>query len=121
MSLLRWCSVFGIVGELWAQDMVLESKTVSPRWRQNSITSTPFKKQHARLDELGSFSTLVHRHRFLLTAFALLTFLCTIYLYLAVTFGANDSCSGFSGTQKSMCHIQQAKDFVYKGKLKNLS
>ncbi|WOH05498.1 hypothetical protein DCAR_0624915 [Daucus carota subsp. sativus] len=100
--------------------MVVESKTISPRWRQNSINSPQNKKQQTRLGELGSFSTIVHRHRFLLTACALLAFLCTIYLYLAVTFVANDSCSALSGTQKSMCHIQQAKDFVSKGKLRNL-
>ncbi|KAJ6945430.1 hypothetical protein NC651_000469 [Populus alba x Populus x berolinensis] len=52
--------------------MVLDSMITSPHQRSPS-----FRKQFQR-DELGSRSTLLQRHRFLLTALALLAFLCTI-------------------------------------------
>uniref|UniRef100_A0A2K2BS13 Uncharacterized protein n=1 Tax=Populus trichocarpa TaxID=3694 RepID=A0A2K2BS13_POPTR len=68
--------------------------------------------------ELGGWSTLLQRHRFLLTAFALLAFLCTIYLYFAVTLGATESCSGLTGTKKTLCRLELAKDSVGNGKLK---
>lgn len=98
--------------------MVLDSKITSPHQRQSSFNSPSFRRAYTRGDELGSFSKLLHRHRFLLTALALLTFLCTIYLYFAVTLGAGDSCSGLTGTQKALCRIEQAKESVSKGKLK---
>ncbi|KAL5756675.1 hypothetical protein ACOSP7_021115 [Xanthoceras sorbifolium] len=94
--------------------MVLETILSSPHRRSSS-----FRKQFPR-DELGSWSTLVQRHRFLLTALVLLVFLCTIYLYFAVTLGATTTCSGLTGTQKAICQLQQAKDSVSKGKLKFL-
>ena len=72
----------------------------------------------SRGDEFGNCSTLIQRHRFLLTALALLAFLCTVYLYFAVTLGGSDSCSGLSRAQKAACHLQQAKAAVGKGKLK---
>ncbi|KAF9688840.1 hypothetical protein SADUNF_Sadunf01G0029800 [Salix dunnii] len=73
--------------------MVLDSMITSPHRRSPS-----FRKQFPR-DELGSWSTLLQRHRFLLTALALLAFLCTIYLYFAVTLGATESCSGLTGNR----------------------
>ncbi|KAK3219206.1 hypothetical protein Dsin_013176 [Dipteronia sinensis] len=95
--------------------MVLETILSSPHRRSPS-----YRKLFPR-DELGSWSTLVQRHRFLLTALVLLVFLCTIYLYFAVTLGSTTTtCSGLTGTQKAMCQIQQAKDSVSKGKLKFL-
>ncbi|KZV22617.1 hypothetical protein F511_02634 [Dorcoceras hygrometricum] len=101
--------------------MTLESIISSPHRRTQSQTvfSEPvLKKQHGRGDELGSCATLVHRHRFLLTAFGLLAFLCTIYLYFAVSHGANNSCPGLKGAQKTSCHLQRAKASLAKGKLK---
>ncbi|KAK1363947.1 hypothetical protein POM88_039508 [Heracleum sosnowskyi] len=98
--------------------MVLDSKITSPHRRQNSFNSPSLKKPYTRGDELGSFSTLLNRHRFLLVALVLLTFLCTVYLYFAVTFGSDDLCSSLSGAQKSLCHIKQAKESISKGKLK---
>lgn len=103
------------------QAMALDSTITSPHRRsqpQTAFSSSSPKKQYSRSDELGSCSTLFQRHRFLLTALALLTFLCTIYLYFAVTLGASDSCSELSGAQKASCHLQQAKASVAKGKLK---
>ncbi|CAK7336361.1 unnamed protein product [Dovyalis caffra] len=79
--------------------------------------SSSFRKQFPR-DELGSWSTLLQRHRFLLTALALLAFLCTIYLYFAVTLGATETCSGLTGTKKALCRLELAKDSVGNGKLK---
>lgn len=93
--------------------MVLDSILSSPVRR-----STSFRKQFAQ-NEL-SWSALIQRHRFLLTALALLTFLCTIYLYFAVTLGGAATCSGLSGTQKALCRLEQAKTSVTKGKMKIL-
>ncbi|KAH6819543.1 ephrin-A3 protein [Perilla frutescens var. frutescens] len=104
--------------------MALDNVITSPHRR--SQTQTAFsppspRKQHSRGDELGSCSTLVQRHRFLLTALALLAFLCTIYLYFAVTLGAAaDACSGMAGTQKATCLLQLSKASAAKGKLKFL-
>ncbi|CAL9011052.1 unnamed protein product, partial [Prunus brigantina] len=94
--------------------MVLDSILSSPVRK-----SASFRKQFSQ-NELGSWSTLFQRHRFLLTALALLTFLCTVYLYFAVTLGASPTCSGLSGTQKALCRLEHAKTSVAHGKLKIL-
>ena len=94
--------------------MVLDSILASPHRRSPS-----FRKQFSRDDSL-SWPTLIQRHRFLLTALALLAFLCTVYLYFAVTFTATGSCSGLNGTQKALCRLEHAKAHVGKGKLKIL-
>ncbi|CAH9082977.1 unnamed protein product [Cuscuta europaea] len=105
--------------------MSLDSKISSPHRRtqlQTAFSVSPsLKKQSSRGDEheLGSCTTLFHRHRFLLIALGLLAFLCTIYLYFAVTLGAagNGTCSGYTGTEKVACHLEHGKAFA-KGKLK---
>ncbi|XP_008810683.2 uncharacterized protein LOC103722042 [Phoenix dactylifera] len=95
--------------------MVLTSLPSPNRKSQNTLfSSSPSKKLSGR-DELGSWSTILERHRFLLTMMALLAFLCTIYLYFAVTLGASDPCSEKSGAEKALC---EAKYSLYKGKLK---
>ncbi|OAY37045.1 uncharacterized protein LOC110626939 [Manihot esculenta] len=91
--------------------MVLDNILSSPRLRSPSL-----RKQFSR-DELGSWSTLLQRHRFLLTALVLLAFLCTIYLYFAITLGATGSCSGLTGKQQALCRVELAKASV-KGKMK---
>ncbi|KAE8707970.1 putative Membrane protein PB1A10.07c [Hibiscus syriacus] len=48
--------------------------------------SASMRRQFSK-DEFWNWSTLVERHRFLLTALGVLAFLCTIYLYFAVTLG----------------------------------
>ncbi|CAH9099110.1 unnamed protein product [Cuscuta epithymum] len=48
-----------------------------------------------------SCSTILQRHRFLLIAMGLLTFICIVYLYFAVTLGSDDSCSGLTATEKA--------------------
>ncbi|KAJ8536153.1 hypothetical protein K7X08_034554 [Anisodus acutangulus] len=102
--------------------MALDSIITSPHRRsqtQTAFSSTDQKKkQYSRGDELGSCSTVLQRHRFLLTALGLLAFLCTIYLYFAVTLGAGDSCSGLTGTQKAACYVEHGKAHTGKGKLK---
>lgn len=109
------------------KDMALDNVITSPHRR--SQTQTAFsppspRKQHSKGEELGNFSTLVQRHRFLLTALALLVVLCTIYLYFAVTLGAaNDAaCSDLVGSQKASCLLQMSKSSLSagKGKLKFL-
>ncbi|CAI0421028.1 unnamed protein product [Linum tenue] len=96
--------------------MVLDS--LSSPHRITSSIRKGFPKE-----ELGNCSTLLNRHRFLLTALTLLAFLCTIYLYFAITLGASaaaaaGSCSGMSGKEKALCHLEHAKTSVTMGKLK---
>ncbi|XP_022842352.1 uncharacterized protein LOC111365963 [Olea europaea var. sylvestris] len=102
--------------------MPLDSVITSPHRRsqtQTVFSSPSFKRENSsRDDELGSCSTLLQRHRFLLTALALLAFLCSVYLYFAVTLGARDSCTEMTGAQKASCRLQQVKASVSKGKLK---
>ncbi|XP_057767751.1 uncharacterized protein LOC130988025 [Salvia miltiorrhiza] len=104
--------------------MALDNIITSPHRR--SQTQTAFsppspRKQHLRDTELGNCATLVQRHRFLLTALALLVVLCIIYLYFAVTLGAAaDACSDLAGAQKASCHLQLSKASAAKGKLKFL-
>ncbi|CAN8240477.1 unnamed protein product [Cochlearia groenlandica] len=89
----------------------------------DGIVSSPLRRPHAlkkQWKDLGGCSTVVQRHRFLLTAMALLIFLCIVYIYFAVTLGDRRlSCSGMTGKEKAMCqmaHIQAAS--FSKGKLK---
>ena len=96
--------------------MVLDSLSSPHRRSQNTVfLASPSKKQQSGFNEPGSWSTIYERHRFLLMMLALLAFLCTIYLYFAVTLGATGSCSGMSGAEKALC---QAKSSLHKGKLK---
>lgn len=108
------CVISGCLRKVSTYIMVIDSILSSPVRRTAS-----FRKQFSQ-NELGSWSTLLQRHRFLLTALALLTFLCTVYLYFAVTLGANGSCSGMSGTEKALCHLEHARTSVAHGKLKFL-
>ncbi|PSR95992.1 Protein Dok-7 like [Actinidia chinensis var. chinensis] len=103
--------------------MALDGIVSSPHRRsQNAFsTSSPSsssRKQYTKGDELGSCSAILQRHRFLLTALALLAFLCTIYLYFAITLGASELCAGLTGTQKALCRVEQAKATTAKGKFK---
>ncbi|RWV85173.1 hypothetical protein GW17_00053058 [Ensete ventricosum] len=95
--------------------MALDSLSSPHRRSQNSVVLSSATKKHVwGHSELGAWSTILERHRFLLTMLALLAFLCTIYLYFAITLGVTDSCSGMSGAEKPLC---QAKS-LHKGKLK---
>ncbi|KAJ4950591.1 hypothetical protein NE237_027423 [Protea cynaroides] len=98
--------------------MVIDSISSPHRRSQNTLSSLSFKRQFPPRDEFGSLSALVQRHRFLLTTLTLLTFLCCIYLYFAITLEASDSCSGLTGAQKAVCRLEEAKASVSKGKLK---
>ncbi|XP_010417635.1 PREDICTED: uncharacterized protein LOC104703327 [Camelina sativa] len=90
----------------------------------DGIVSSPLRRPHAlkkQWDDLGSCSTVVQRHRFLLTAMLLLAFLCTIYIYFAVTLGARPlSCSGMAGKEKAICQMEHVQASFSKGKLKFL-
>lgn len=98
--------------------MALDGVITSPHRRtQTAFSSNPSRKNYTTGNELGSFTTVIRRHRFLLTALVLLVILCTIYLYFAITLGT-DACSELTGTQKALCHVQRAKESVGKGKLK---
>ncbi|KAL1365008.1 uncharacterized protein LOC107480608 [Arachis duranensis] len=83
------------------------------------MRSPSFRRPFSK-NELGSWSTLMERHRFLLSALVLLVLLCSVYLYFAVTLGASDICSGLTGPEKASCHMQHLKASVAKGKLKHL-
>ncbi|XP_010497686.1 PREDICTED: uncharacterized protein LOC104775109 [Camelina sativa] len=87
----------------------------------DGLVSSPLRRQQClkmQWEDLGSCSTVVQRHRYLLTALALLAFLCTIYLYFAVTLGArHSSCYGLTGKDKAICQLQHVQA-ISKGKLK---
>ncbi|RVW49074.1 hypothetical protein CK203_111711 [Vitis vinifera] len=85
------------------QPMVHDSILSPHRRSQTAFSSPSFRKQFQAREELGSCSTLIQRHRFLLTALVLLAFLCTIYLYFAVTLGSTRSCSGLTGSERTSC------------------
>ncbi|CAN4086500.1 unnamed protein product [Withania somnifera] len=90
--------------------MALDSIITSPHRRsqtQTAFSTTDQKKsQYSRSNELGSCSTVLQRHRFLLTALGLLAFL------------SGDSCSGLTGTQKAACYVEHGKAHMGKGKHK---
>ncbi|CAA6671019.1 unnamed protein product [Spirodela intermedia] len=96
--------------------MVLEPLSSPHRRSQNSVFQVSSLRRVSGRDELGTWSALFKRHRFLLTMLALLAFLCTIYLYFAVTLGSKESCSGLSGTQKALCKAKSS--VLHKGKLR---
>lgn len=94
--------------------MVLDSLSSPHRRSQNIFFVSSSKKPQSSRDD--SWSALVERHRFLLTTLLVLAFLCSIYLYFAVTLGASDACSGLTGgAQKIEC---QARSVLQHGKLK---
>ena len=78
---------------------------LSPAHRrgQNPPSPSPFRRS-ASVPDLG-WRSLVRRHKFLLYTLGLLTLLCTIYLYFAVTLGTRDSCSGLGGAQRALCQV----------------
>jgi hypothetical protein len=81
----------------------------SPGYRRNSnpLSSSPFKRSLSSPDI--SWRSLAHRHKFLLYTLGLLTLLCTVYLYFAITWGASDTCSGLGGTQRALCQFRENK------------
>uniref|UniRef100_A0ACD6AK60 Uncharacterized protein n=1 Tax=Avena sativa TaxID=4498 RepID=A0ACD6AK60_AVESA len=96
--------------------MVLDSLSSPHRRSQNTFFLSSPKRPQTSRDE-GSWSALVERHRFLLTTLVVLAFLCTIYLYFAVTLGTLEACSGLTGDEMAEC---QEKSALHHGKLKYL-
>uniref|UniRef100_A0A804NQB3 Uncharacterized protein n=1 Tax=Zea mays TaxID=4577 RepID=A0A804NQB3_MAIZE len=88
------------------------SRSRSRRSQNTFFVSSAKKPQSSRDD---SWSALVERHRFLLTTLLVLAFLCTVYLYFAVTLGASDACTGLTGAERIEC---QARSVLQHGKLK---
>eukprot|EP00246_Nothoceros_aenigmaticus_P012941 TRINITY_DN420_c0_g1_i5.p1 TRINITY_DN420_c0_g1~~TRINITY_DN420_c0_g1_i5.p1 ORF type:complete len:296 (+),score=34.74 TRINITY_DN420_c0_g1_i5:170-1057(+) len=90
------------------------SAVLSPanrRVHSNPFASIPPKQYglpERNEPDLGWFAT-ARRHQFLLFMLAILTFLCTVYLYFAITFQAADSCAGLRGQQKAACQIARTK------------
>lgn len=72
------------------------------------MRSLSFKRQYSKY-ELGSWSILFNRHRYLLTVLTILIILCTVYLYFAISFGTKHSCAGLTGPQKHSCHMELVK------------
>ncbi|KAI4972890.1 hypothetical protein ZWY2020_003815 [Hordeum vulgare] len=97
--------------------MVIDSLSSPHRRSQNTFFLSSPKKPQSSRDDVGSWSALVERHRFLLTTLVVLAFLCTIYLYFAVTLGAPKACSGLTGDEMTAC---QEKSALQHGKLKYL-
>ncbi|KAL3699958.1 hypothetical protein R1sor_017980 [Riccia sorocarpa] len=91
--------------------------SISPaKWRPanpQSPSCSPYRKsgipiRDGPLDKPDlEWKTLLKRHRFLLFMLAILAFLCTIYLYFAVTFSSVDTCKGLEGTSRSQCYNLQ--------------
>lgn len=88
------------------------------KWRTTNPQSpslSPFRKSgvHTRDEpfdkpDLG-WKALLKRHQFLLFMLAILTFLCTLYLYFAITFTSVDTCSSLQGKWKAQCYQRQSK------------
>ncbi|PIA46021.1 hypothetical protein AQUCO_01600353v1 [Aquilegia coerulea] len=97
--------------------MVLDGISSPHRRSQNPFSSPSLRKIVVSREELGNWAALLRRHRFLLTMMVVLLFVCTIYLYFAVTLGSNGTCSGLIGTEMALCRLEIAKASV-KGKLK---
>ncbi|KAG6475468.1 hypothetical protein ZIOFF_061716 [Zingiber officinale] len=97
--------------------MVVDSVS-SPRRRSQpaNLVASSSKKPTSSLEESDGWSIIFQRHRFLLTMLALLAFLCTIYLYFAVTLGPTNACAGMSGAEKDLCEAKAAS--LHNGKLK---
>ncbi|KAJ6841034.1 uncharacterized protein M6B38_285940 [Iris pallida] len=97
--------------------MGLDSLSSPHRRTQNAFSLASSSRKYR--DELGSsWSALLERHRFLLTMLVVLLFLCTIYLYFAITLGAAHSCAGMSGAEKAVCEAKSSVSLLHKGKLK---
>lgn len=79
---------------------------LSPGLRRGTNPSSPSSFRRNSLSPDTSWRTLGHRHKFLLYMLGLLTILCTVYLYFAITWGASDSCSGLGGTQRAICQLK---------------
>ncbi|CAM8990091.1 unnamed protein product [Rhodiola kirilowii] len=104
----------------WSSPPAMVHESISSPHRKTGAFSSPtYKRQFQARDELGNCSTLLKRHRFLLTALSLLVVLCTVYLYFAITLGAS-SCAGMKGNEKALCHLKHSKTSVSHGKLKFL-
>ncbi|XP_050893867.1 uncharacterized protein LOC127100661 [Lathyrus oleraceus] len=73
------------------------------------MRSSSFARRQFTKNEVGSWSILIMRHRYLLSVLALLTILCTVYLYFAISFGSRDSCSGLRGPKKASCLMEIVK------------
>ncbi|CAK8577874.1 unnamed protein product [Lathyrus sativus] len=73
------------------------------------MRSSSFGRRQFTKNEVGSWSILIMRHRYLLSVLALLTIICTVYLYFAIAFGSRDSCSGLSGPKKASCLMKLVK------------
>jgi hypothetical protein len=82
---------------------------LSPAHRRsgNPLSPAPFKRSQSRIGDepdLG-WRSLAQRHQFLLSMLGILAFLCTVYLYFAVTLGTKDLCSGLGGGQRALCQL----------------
>ncbi|CAH9127001.1 unnamed protein product [Cuscuta epithymum] len=91
--------------------MSLDEKIASPhRMSHAAFSVPPYKKLHPRGGDESpvSCSTILQRHRFLLITMGLLTFICIVYLYFAVTLGSDDSCSGLTATEKAASLLERS-------------
>ncbi|EFJ12850.1 hypothetical protein SELMODRAFT_425042 [Selaginella moellendorffii] len=82
----------------------------SPAHRRLQSPSSPFSAPRraalsTREEPDLSWRALVYRHQFLLLMLGVLLFLCTVYLYFAITLGTGNSCAGLTGVQKEICSL----------------
>lgn len=78
---------------------------LSPAHRRGPNSPSPTLFRRTTSGSNIGWRSLVHRHKFLLYTLGLLTFLCTIYLYFAITLGTRDLCSGLEGEQRALCQV----------------
>ena len=79
---------------------------LSPGYRRGNPPVSPSAFRRS-LSSDSSWRTLASRHKFLLYMLGLLTILCTVYLYFAITWGVSDACSGLGGTQRAICQLKE--------------
>ncbi|KAJ7530466.1 hypothetical protein O6H91_14G004400 [Diphasiastrum complanatum] len=93
--------------------MALESLSTSPAYRRphtpSSARTSKRLETSARDDPDLSWRSLIQRHQFLLFMLFLLTLLCAVYLYFAVTLGTADLCPGLEGAQMALCRFSKSK------------
>lgn len=82
---------------------------LSPGLRRGTGPTSPsfFNRRNSVSPGDTSWRTLGHRHKFLLYTLGILTVLCSVYLYFAITWGASDACSGLGGAQRVTCQLRE--------------
>lgn len=111
----RFCFLFTGHRVLEMGHEILPGLSPAHRRTSSAPSPSPFRRLPSREDPDLGWRSLARRHKFLLTMLGILTFLCTVYLYFAITLGTKDSCSGLGGTQRALCLLasKNGKDILH--------